>query len=64
MKYKDIFYLKEEQYYAINQRHFKNFVESFKNEFRIDITELAKSEGIPNNDFVKQFYLLKYAINL
>lgn len=53
MGYKDIFYQREEQYHSINQQHFK-----------IDITEMIRKKGIPSDDFCKQFFILKYMVNL
>lgn len=64
MRYKDIYYQKEEQYHSINQQHFKQFVESFTKDFKIDITEMTRKKGVQSNDYCKQFFILKYMVNL
>lgn len=56
MGYSDIFYDKEEKHYAPNQQKFKNFIETFLQETRIDISDVLRVQGIEENDYVSKFF--------
>lgn len=62
MGYNDIFYENEEKYMNLNQNQFKNFIELFRKETGIDASKLYEKEGIEKDDYISQFYYLKYIV--
>lgn len=62
MGYSDIFYLKEERYYSINQRLIKRFLDIFKSETGLNWQSILEKTDIPTDDYRKIFFFLRYTI--